>query len=117
MPHFRVLSVLCLAAGALAAAQASPPHARQPARADKGTLSMVDPALFKGMRYRLVGPSRGGRVTAVTGVPSEPRTFYMGAASGGAFRTTDGGTSWAPMTDGKVPLGSIGSISVAPSDP
>jgi photosystem II stability/assembly factor-like uncharacterized protein len=77
----------------------------------------VDPALFKGLQYRLVGPSRGGRVTAVTGVPSQPRTFYLGAASGGVFRTTDGGVTWQPITDGKVPVGSIGAIAVADSDP
>src|SRR4029453_15667334 len=65
--------------------------------------------LFKGMKYRLVGPSRGGRVTTVTGVPSQPRTFYMGVASGGLFRTTDGGATWVPITDGKVPVGSTGS--------
>jgi photosystem II stability/assembly factor-like uncharacterized protein len=80
-------------------------------------MNAVDPALFNGMRYRLVGPSRGGRVTTVTGVPSQPRTFYLGAASGGVFRTTDGGASWVPITDGKVPLGSTGSIAVADSDP
>ena len=50
----------------------------------------VDPALFTGLNFRLVGPARGGRVTTVTGVPTEPRTFYMGVASGGVFRTTDG---------------------------
>ena len=77
----------------------------------------VDPGLFKGLKYRLVGTSRGGRVTTVTGVPSQPRTFYMGVASGGVFRTTDGGASWVPITDGKVPLGSIGDIAVAESDP
>ena len=71
-------------------------------------LASVDPALFRGLRYRLVGPSRGGRVTTVTGVPSQPHTFYMGVASGGVFRTTDSGATWAPITDGKVPLGSIG---------
>src|ERR1700730_4338003 len=57
-------------------------------------MAAVDPALFKGLKYRLVGPSRGGRVTTVTGVPSQPRTFYMGVASGGVFRTTDGGANW-----------------------
>jgi len=86
----------------------------QPAR--QSTTS-VDPSLFKGMKYRLVGPSRGGRVTTVTGVPSQPRTFYMGVASGGLFRTTDGGTTWTPIADGKIPLGSMGSIAVADSDP
>ena len=80
-------------------------------------MDAVDPALFNGLRYRLVGPSRGGRVTTVAGVPSQPRTFYMGVASGGLFRTTDGGASWVPITDGKVPLGSTGAIAVADSDP
>ena len=77
----------------------------------------IDPALFKGLKYRLVGPSRGGRVTTVTGVPSQPRTFYMGVASGGLFRTTDGGATWTPIADGQIPLGSMGSIAVADSDP
>jgi len=81
------------------------------------TNAVVDPALFKGMQYRLVGPSRGGRVTTVTGVPSQPRTFYMGVASGGLFRTTDGGGTWTPIADGQIPLGSMGSIAVADSDP
>src|SRR5688572_23378697 len=76
-----------------------------------------DPALYKNLRYRLVGPSRGGRVTTVTGVPSQPRTFYMGVASGGLFRTTDNGATWTAITDGKVPLGSTGCVVVADSDP
>ena len=65
----------------------------------------VDPALLEGLEYRLAGPWRGGRVTTVTGVPSQPHTFYMGVASGGLFRTTDGGVTWTPITDGKVPVG------------
>ena len=87
----------------------------QPAR--QQAIAAVDPALLKGLAYRLVGPSRGGRVTTVTGVPSQPRTFYMGVASGGLFRTTDGGTTWTPIADGKIPVGSMGSIAVADSDP
>jgi photosystem II stability/assembly factor-like uncharacterized protein len=80
-------------------------------------LASVDPNLFRGLRFRQVGPPRGGRVTTVTGVPSQTRTFYMGVASGGVFRTTDGGASWQPITDGKVPVASTGSIAVAESDP
>ncbi|HEX3186938.1 MAG TPA: hypothetical protein VHQ94_19225 [Pyrinomonadaceae bacterium] len=76
-----------------------------------------DPAFYNNLRYRLVGPSRGGRVTTVTGVPSKPRTFYMGVASGGLFRTTDSGATWTPLTDGKIPLGSTGAVAVADSDP
>src|SRR5213594_3072704 len=82
-----------------------------------GLMPSVDPAFFGGFHYRLVGPSRGGRVTTVTGVASQPKTFYMGVASGGLFRTTDGGASWVPITDGKVLLGSTGCVAVADSDP
>ena len=69
------------------------------------------------LRYRMVGPARGGRVTTVMGVPSEPRTFYMGVASGGLWKTTDAGSSWIPISDGKIPVGSMGSIDVSISDP
>ena len=112
MPRLRWLPVLALILIPVAAPLARPFQApRQP------TIAAVDPALLKGLAYRLVGPSRGGRVTTVTGVPSQPRTFYMGVASGGLFRTTDGGTTWTPIADGKIPLGSMGSIAVADSDP
>lgn len=76
-----------------------------------------DASFFNGLRYRLVGPPRGGRVTTVTGVPSQPTTFYMGVASGGLFRTIDNGATWTPLTDGKVPVGSMGCVAVADSDP
>jgi photosystem II stability/assembly factor-like uncharacterized protein len=124
MHHDRVLRVLGLAALALATThaqtarpQAAGPRTAQATRAVASATPVVDPALFRGLKYRLVGPSRGGRVTTVTGVPSQPRTFYMGVASGGLFRTTDGGASWAPVSDGKIPLGSMGAIAVADSDP
>lgn len=103
--HSPLLALLFMAAPASATAQSAP------------MMSHVEPVLFEGMEYRLVGPNQGGRVTTVAGVPSQPRTFYMGAASGGLFRTTDGGESWEPLTEGKVPLGSSGSIAVADSDP
>jgi photosystem II stability/assembly factor-like uncharacterized protein len=112
---------LLSAAGALAAQGANrlPPRGTMPAArpAAPTPMASVDPALFRGLQYRLVGHSRGGRVTSVTGVPSQPRTFYMGVASGGVWRTTDGGDSWQPITDGKVPVASIGSIAVAETNP
>jgi photosystem II stability/assembly factor-like uncharacterized protein len=119
-----VILGVCAVAGAVAVA----PAQRQDASASRAAgpaakpamaamMDAADPALFRGLRYRLVGPSRGGRVTAVTGVPSQPRTFYMGVASGGLFRTTDAGATWTPIADGKIPLGSIGAIAVADSDP
>jgi photosystem II stability/assembly factor-like uncharacterized protein len=114
----KILALVTVAAGPFYLQVQSPaarppqsPGVRQP------MMASVDPALFNGLHYRLIGPSRGGRVTTVTGVPSQPRTFYMGVASGGLFRTTDGGVTWVPLTDGKVPLGSTGSIAVADSDP
>ncbi len=71
---------------------------------------------LQGMKYRFIGPHRGGRVTAVTGVPSEDFTFYMGATGGGVWETTDGGLTWQNISDGFMDCGSIGSIEVAPSD-
>jgi len=91
-------------------------HAQNPAEGPKA-IPNRDSALFNGLRYRLVGPSRGGRVTTVTGVPSQPKTFYMGVASGGLFRTTDSGATWVAITDGKIPLGSTGCVAVSDSDP
>src|SRR5688572_32943602 len=80
-------------------------------------LAAQDTLLLRGMRYRMVGPNRGGRVTAVTGVPTQPNTFYMGVASGGVWRTTDAGASWNPISDRHFDVASIGDIAVAPSDP
>ncbi len=93
------------------------PAQAQGSSANRPTMQSVNPAVLEGLEFRQVGPTQGGRVTTVTGVPSQPRTFYMGVASGGLFRTTDGGETWVPITDGKVPLGSSGSIAVADSDP
>ena len=79
--------------------------------------AQVDPALFQSMRYRNIGPFRGGRVTTVTGVPGETFTFYMGATGGGVWKTTDAGTTWRNISDGYFNTTGIGAIAVAPSDP
>jgi photosystem II stability/assembly factor-like uncharacterized protein len=71
---------------------------------------------FQGMKWRLIGPFRGGRALAVTGVSSEPHTYYFGAVSGGVWKTTNDGVSWQPLFD-KQQVSSIGAIAVAPSDP
>ena len=78
-------------------------------------LKPEDPA-FKGMRYRLIGPFRGGRCIAVAGVPGNPDTYYFGAAGGGVWKTTDAAVSWTPLFDREAAF-SIGAIAVAPSDP
>jgi photosystem II stability/assembly factor-like uncharacterized protein len=65
----------------------------------------------------MIGPERGGRVTAVTGVPSQPNTFYMGSTGGGVWKTTDAGHTWVNISDGQIPLGSMGAIEVSLYDP
>src|SRR5438445_12937224 len=72
--------------------------------------------VFGGLQWRLIGPFRGGRVVAVSGIPGRPTTFYFGAVDGGVWQTTDAGTVWKPIFDGQ-PIASIGAIAAAPSDP
>jgi len=108
---------LALALGAAVSLSAQRPAAPAAQRAAAAPAPVVNPASFAGMQFRYAGHSVGGRVNTVAGVASQPRTFYMGVASGGVFRTTDGGESWQPISDGKIPVGSIGSITVADSDP
>ena len=74
-------------------------------------------AQFDDLNFRYIGPSRGGRVTAVTGHRAQPRTFYMGATGGGVWKTTDGGANWINVSDGFFETGSIGSIDVADTNP
>ena len=69
------------------------------------------------LRFRLVGPYRGGRSVAVAGVTTQPNVYYFGAVGGGVWKTTDSGNSWAPVTDGKIKTSSVGAIAVAESDP
>ncbi len=80
------------------------------------TTYAVDTMEFGMLEYRNIGPFRGGRASCVTGVPSERNTFYMGAAGGGVWKTTDGGRHWKPISDGFFG-GTIGDIAVAASDP
>lgn len=72
---------------------------------------------FDIFQYRNVGPSRGGRVTAVAGIASEPSTYYMGATGGGVWKTTDFGITWKNVSDGYFETPSIGAIRVAQNDP
>jgi hypothetical protein len=75
------------------------------------------PDLFSELEYRMLGPSRGGRVTALAGHRSQPSTFYLGACGGGVWKTTNNGATWSPVSDGYFATGSIGAIRVADSDP
>jgi photosystem II stability/assembly factor-like uncharacterized protein len=76
----------------------------------------IDPKTYGGMKWRLIGPFRGGRVITVAGVPSQPNTYYFGAVAGGVWKTSDGGNTWDPLFD-KQPVSSIGALAVSDSDP
>lgn len=75
-----------------------------------------DGKLYSGMQWRLIGPFRAGRVTAVAGIPGDPTTYYMGTPGGGVWKTVDGGIVWKPIFD-DVHVASIGALALAPSDP
>jgi photosystem II stability/assembly factor-like uncharacterized protein len=100
----------------LEAAQNNPPAASTPsAKDDKDDKNEGDP-LFKGMKYRSIGPFRGGRSLTAAGIPGDPTTYYFGATGGGVWKSTDGANTWSPVFD-KDGAPSIGSIAVAVSDP
>ena len=73
--------------------------------------------LISSLKFRSIGPFRGGRSVAVAGVPSQPDTYYFGAVGGGVFKTTDSGLNWLPVSDGQMKTGSVGALAVAASDP
>src|SRR5260370_17144685 len=83
-----------------------------------GTVSaqQVPEHLLPEMKWRMIGPFRGGKVNAVAGVPGNAGVYYFGADGGGVWKTTDGGTVWKPIFD-KEPAASIGALALAPSNP
>jgi photosystem II stability/assembly factor-like uncharacterized protein len=114
--------LLVMPISAFAQAAKSPPvapakAAPRPAASSMQLAASYDPALYSALRYRTIGPLRGGRVTAVTGVASNPQLYYMGSTGGGIWKTSDAGHSWTNISDGQLPVGSMGAIEVAPSDP
>jgi photosystem II stability/assembly factor-like uncharacterized protein len=76
----------------------------------------ISPKLYQGMRWRMIGPFRGGRSVAVSGVRGQRDLYYFGAVGGGVWKTTNGGLTWQPIAD-SLPIGGIGALAVAPSDP
>ncbi|HJU73813.1 MAG TPA: hypothetical protein VJ717_08710 [Gemmatimonadaceae bacterium] len=98
--------VMLLAALPLAAQQRARPTVPQPA---------IGSELLRPLRYRHIGPV-GNRVTAVVSIPGDANTYYVGAASGGIWKTTDAGTNWTPIFD-NFPVQSIGAMGIAPTDP
>src|SRR5207247_8155012 len=106
----RNCSVLAILALGLIASSSTSQEGKEKAKA-KGHF-----AHFKHLKYRSIGPAAGGRVSRSCGLPGDPSTYYVGAASGGVWKTTDAGLTWKPIFDDQA-TSSIGAITVAPSDP
>ncbi|MBN2408364.1 MAG: glycosyl hydrolase [Candidatus Aminicenantes bacterium] len=88
-----------------------------PAQRERSRPLSYDSSLYSAMEWRLIGPFRGGRVTAVAGLPDRSHTYYFGATGGGVWKTEDGGLSWTCVSDGFFKTGSVGAIAVSELDP
>ena len=77
----------------------------------------IDETIYSSLEWSFVGPTRGGRSTAITGIPTQPYTFFMGTTGGGVWKTTDAGLNWKNVSDGEITVGSIGAVASSPSDP
>ncbi|HLL53453.1 MAG TPA: hypothetical protein VK447_07910, partial [Myxococcaceae bacterium] len=103
MPTPRRVSLTVLALALFAAAV---PAQAQP----------LSPKLYQDLRWRMIGPHRGGRTVAAAGIPDQPNVFFIGVNNGGVWKTTDSGRVWTPIFDDQ-PTGSIGALALAPSNP
>src|SRR5438876_914779 len=108
-----------MTAGLLALASLHPAPGLRGARlhAQANGNAIVNPNTYQDLRWRSIGPHRGGRSTAAVGVRTQPNVFYMGATGGGVWKTENDGITWMPVTDGQIATGSIGAIDVSDSNP
>jgi photosystem II stability/assembly factor-like uncharacterized protein len=114
--HIRIAIAAAAAAAAMTVAPRTIDSTRA-ATAPATTAAPLDSAILKSYRWRSIGPDRGGRSIAVSGVKGRPREAYFGAVGGGLWKTTDGGASWSPVTDGQVKSASVGAVAVSESNP
>ena len=77
------------------------------------TAATYDPSLFSSMQWRSLGPQRGGRSITSAGSSARPLEYYFGATGGGLWKTTDGGLTWRPVTDGQIQSSSVGAVAVS----
>ena len=110
--HRTFLVCAALLAVSAAANFGARPYASQAPAAATGLEALLD-----AFKWRSIGPDRGGRSIAVSGVKGRPREAYFGAAGGGLWKTTDGGARWAPVTDGLIKSSSVGAVAVSESSP
>src|SRR5215467_951526 len=79
--------------------------------------AVYDPAIFGSLEWHSIGPLRGGRSITAAGTTSRPDEYYFGATGGGLWKTTDGGITWHPVTDGQIHSSSVGAVAVSQSNP
>src|SRR2546425_11263544 len=108
-PRFAVLLVLLMLSGALAV-DSTRLKAQPPTDAER-------PLPFGALKWRNVGPARGGRSIAAAGSAARPNEYYFGATGGGLWKTTNGGATWSAVTDGQLTSSSVGAGAGAPSNP
>ncbi|HYN84605.1 MAG TPA: hypothetical protein VER32_05085, partial [Pyrinomonadaceae bacterium] len=122
-PRRKLAAPLALALLAQAISFAAPARAQdaqtpaQPQTQQQATQQARAANPLRTLAYRQIGPFRGGRVTAVAGVPAQPFVYYFGATGGGVWKTTDGGVNWEPVSDAFFKTGSVGGMAVSESDP
>src|SRR3954468_4723247 len=115
--HPLLLELPAAALVVAAAARLSTTHADAREAPTAALPTPVDTTLLHSFKWRSIGPARGGRSIAVSGVKGRPKEAYFGAVGGGLWKTVDGGENWVPVTDGQIKSASVGAVAVSESNP